>query len=280
MINEFKIKTAVIPIAGLGTRFLPVTRSVPKVLLPVLDTPIIEYAVREVVSCGITNIIFVMNRNMNIVKEYFDKKTELLNSLKKSNNLEEFKRQEEISNLANIEIVYQDEPLGLGHAILQSKTKIDSEYFLVVLPDDLIFNKVNASNQILNVHNKFGGMCIGLKEIPKEEISHKGIVDGNLIEKNIYSLNNLIEKPEIENAPSNLSIIGRYILNTKIFELIKNQSPGALGEIQITDAIKNCIEYDNLYGKLLEGKHFDAGNPNGMLEASVFVSKKTSTNSF
>ena len=114
----------------------------------------------------------------------------------------------------------------------------------------------------------------------KEEISHKGIVDGNLIEKNIYSLNNLIEKPEIENAPSNLSIIGRYILNTKIFELIEKQSPGALGEIQITDAIKNCIEYDNLYGKLLEGKHFDAGNPNGMLEASVFVSKKTSTNSF
>ena len=146
--------------------------------------------------------------------------------------------------------------------------------FLVVLPDDLIFNNINASKQLLEVHNKLGGTCIGLKEIPEEEISNKGIVEGKLIKKNIYSLSNMVEKPELENAPSNLSIIGRYILNKKIFELLEKQTPGALGEIQITDSIKNSIEFESVYGKLIEGEHFDAGNPKGMLEASNYLTSQ------
>ena len=274
MTNKSLIKSAVIPVAGIGTRFLPITRSVPKVLLPLINRPIIEYAVREIVSCGISDIIFVMGRNMNIVKEYFDEKSDLLKYLKDSNNFEKIKEQKEISKLANIEVVYQDKALGLGHAILQSQSRIKSEYFLVVLPDDLIFNNINAAKQLLDVHNKLGGTCIGLKEVPEEEISNKGIVEGKLIEKNIYSLSNMVEKPELQNAPSNLSIIGRYILNKKIFKLLEQQSPGALGEIQITDSIKKSIEFENVYGKLIKGEHFDAGNPKGMLEATIHLTNQ------
>ena len=274
MSNKFLIKSAVIPVAGIGTRFLPITRSVPKVLLPLINRPIIEYAVREIVSCGISDIIFVMGRNMNIVKEYFDEKSDLLKYLKDSNNFEKIKEQEEISKLANIDVVYQDKALGLGHAILQSKSKVKSEYFLVVLPDDLIFNDINAVKQILEVHNKLGGTCVGLKEVQEEEISNKGIVEGKLIKKNIYSLSNMVEKPEIVNAPSNLSIIGRYILNKKIFELLEKQSNSALGEIQITDSIKNSMKFENVYGKLIEGEHFDVGNPKGMLEASIYLTNQ------
>ena len=273
MIKNFKLKYAVVPIAGLGTRFLPVTRTVPKVLLPVINTPVIEFAVREIAGIGIENIVFVMGPDMEIVKDYFKPNTKLTGHLERSNQTELQKQQVEISELADISVIYQNEPRGLGDAILLTQKFIGYDPFLVVLPDDLVFHEISASQQLVDSRKNNDGTFVALTPVQNNEIPKKGIISGHQLQQNFYKITNMVEKPSIKEAPSNLSILGRYILTNEIFDALRDTKPGKGGEIQLTDGINLLITGTDVYGVVLDGHHIDVGNPSGMMEAMLQTTK-------
>lgn len=276
MINNFKLKYAVVPVAGLGTRFLPVTRTVPKVLLPIISTPVIEFAVREIAEIGIENIVFVIGPDMEIVKDYFKPNSKLMDYLKRSNQIELQKQQSEISNLANISVIYQSKPRGLGDAILLTQKFVGYNPFLVVLPDDLVFHEISASQQLVNSRKNNEGTFVALTRVQNSEIPKKGIISGHELQQNFYKITHMIEKPSIDKAPSNLSIVGRYILTNEIFDALRDTKPGKGDEIQLTDGINLLKTGTDVYGVVLDGHHIDVGNPSGMLEAMLRASKSDS----
>ncbi|MFL2664866.1 MAG: UTP--glucose-1-phosphate uridylyltransferase [Dehalococcoidia bacterium] len=268
-----KIKKAVIPVAGLGTRFLPITKSVPKPLLPVIDKPIIEYAVREASNLGINEIALVISPNMNEVVNYFNFNHQYINQLKKINNTEQIKKLETISNLAKVTEIIQENPIGPGDAILQAKEFCNNEPFLVIFPDDLVFDQLSASAQILNEYNKYGNSVIGLIKIHESQIPFKGIVDISSYDKNTNQINYVVEKPTIKNAPSDISILGRYIFTSDIFNYLEKCKNSVNGELQITDAIQMLIKNSLVLGKIISGYHADCGSPEGMLRAIIKAAK-------
>ena len=264
------IRKAVFPCAGLGTRFLPATKAQPKEMLPVFDRPAIQYVVEEALSAGLKEMIIVTGRGKQAIENHFDKSFELEHFLKEKNKTELLKNVERISDLADIHYVRQKEPLGLGHAILCAKTFVGDEPFTVFLADDIIYSKKPAIYDLIEVYNKFNSSVLYVEKVPKENIPSYGIIKYKSIGKNIYEVIDVVEKPGIKEAPSNLGIVGRYVFTPQIFEAIESTSKGKLGEIQVTDAIKLLIKSGKkFYAVGLNGKRYDTGTYLGYIQASI-----------
>ncbi|MBI4458451.1 MAG: UTP--glucose-1-phosphate uridylyltransferase GalU [Acidobacteria bacterium] len=270
-----KVRKAVFPAAGLGTRFLPATKAQPKEMLPLVDKPIIQYVVEEAVQSGIENIIIVTGRGKNAIEDHFDVSYELEKILEERGRQDLLGVVREVSDLIHISYVRQKEALGLGHAILMARELIGEEPFAVLLGDDIIDAPVPCLRQMLEVYESHPASIIAIQEVPREAISSYGVISGSPIAHNgesnrLYQLNDLVEKPPAESAPSNLAIIGRYILEPQIFELLASTAAGAGGEIQLTDGLRALLRSDHsIYGYRFEGKRYDAGDKLGFLMATV-----------
>ncbi|MFP6779917.1 MAG: UTP--glucose-1-phosphate uridylyltransferase [Alphaproteobacteria bacterium] len=270
MNSSNEIKTVVFPIAGLGSRFLPITKLVAKELLPILNKPLIEYAVSEALKSGIEKFIFVTSPDKQPITNYFRKNKKLENELRDKNS----KYLEIISNNLipeeNIIEVIQDKPMGLGHAIWCAKDYISGP-FAVILPDDLVVSEVPCIKQMIEVYKKYKSNIVAIQEVDKINISKYGVIDFSQKNQNIYHVRDMIEKPDQEKAPSNLAVIGRYILSPNIIKELSMLKTGFGGEIQLTDAIKNSINSENVIGYKFEGNRFDCGNVMGALEAQLSI---------
>jgi len=264
-----KVRKAVIPAAGLGTRFLPATKAQPKEMLPIVDKPTIQYIVEEAVESGIEEILIISGRNKRAIEDHFDKSFELEMELSGNGKEDLLKEVQKISNLANVYYIRQKEPKGLGHAIGCAETFVQNEPFAVLLGDDIVVSKTPCLKQLIDRHSLYKTSILGVQEVPKEDVDKYGIVDGKFIEDNVYKVNNLIEKPKIEEAPSNIAILGRYIINPGIFDALRNTKPGKGGEIQLTDALKILMESEAMYAYCFEGRRYDVGDRLGFLIATV-----------
>lgn len=268
------VRKAVIPAAGLGTRFLPVTSAVPKPLLPVIDKPLIEYGVAELASSGIHEIAIVLSPGLEAVADYFRPSESLIEELTKREDSERLTRLRKITELADITLIEQKEPRGLGHAVLMAQDFIGDEPFAVLLPDDLIWSQVPVIAQLTRVFEELKGNVLAAKRVPTESISSLGIIASDPLTPGVHRVHGLIEKPLLEEAPSDLAIIGRYILMPEVFDRVKNGLVGALGEIQLTDAIATTIGTTPLHACEFTGHHIDAGTPRGMLEANLYEAQR------
>lgn len=266
-----RVRKAVIPAAGFGTRFLPVTRSVPKVLLPVLEVPAIQFSVEEAARAGIEHVVMVISRGQEATSDYFHRVPDLESTLEKRGNTAVLKRMLEISSMMETSYVYQDEPLGLGHAVLQARDVIGSEPFAVFLPDDIIWSDMPTIGDMINVFSEHNGCVIAVKEVPDEAVPALGIINPRPIDDRVSEILGMVEKPKLEDAPSNLAIIGRYVLTPDVFDALEKVKPGAVGEIQLTDAIDAVRKTQGAYAYRFAGDHFDVGTPLGMLKASVYA---------
>jgi UTP--glucose-1-phosphate uridylyltransferase len=264
-----KIKKAVIPAAGLGTRFLPVTKAQPKEMLPIVDKPAIQYIVEEAVNSGIEEILIITGRNKRAIEDHFDSSYEIEAELRQKKRYDLLQLLEEISKLAQIYYTRQKEPKGLGHALLCAKAFVGNEPFAVMLGDDIVDSSVPCLKQIIDIYNKFQTSIVGVQEVPRAELNKYGIVSGTKIEKDIYIVKDLIEKPEIDKAPSNIAILGRYIITPKIFDILENAKPGINGEIQLTDALKRQLKFEPIYAYIFNGKRYDIGDKIGFLRANI-----------
>jgi len=269
------IKKAVFPVAGLGTRFLPATKANPKEMLPVVDKPLIQYAVEEAIQSGITELIFVTGRNKRSIEDHFDKNVELEASLIASNK--NFLLESIRSIIpSHVKCIYtrQSEPLGLGHAVLQAKTIINDEPFAVLLADDLTDAHTPVLKQLILQHQKEQSSVIAIEDIPKEKTVQYGIVDVGDSKNNLYKINSIVEKPQPIDAPSTLGVIGRYVFNPEIFDCLEKIKPGKGGEIQLTDAIQMLLSQQAIFAYLFEGKRYDCGDKLGFIKANIEFSKK------
>jgi len=264
-----KIKKAIIPAAGLGTRFLPATKAQPKEMLPIVDKPTIQYIVEEAVQSGIEDILIITGRNKRAIEDHFDKSVELELELKKKNQESLLSLVEDISNMVNIHYIRQKEPKGLGHAIYCAKSFVGNEPFAVLLGDDVVDSEVPVLKQMIEQFERYNCTIIGVQEVPEEDVHKYGIVSGTFIEDRLYKVNDLIEKPRREEAPSNIAILGRYIITPRIFEILEHTPPGRGGEIQLTDALKTLLNYEAIYAYNFIGKRYDVGDKLGYLMATV-----------
>jgi len=268
------ITKAVIPVGGLGTRFLPATRTVPKPLLPVLNVPVIEYAVREAAEAGVIDVAIVMSPGMESVAEYFGKQEVLVSELKSRGRDELLEKQLEIASLVNVTTIYQYDPKGPGHAILQAREFCDGEPFVTIFPDDFIINDVSATEQLMQVYRKYGGSVIAVNEAADEIIQTKGVVGGKSVGGGVHEVDVLVEKPALKDAPSNLAIVARYVLENAVFDYLSEEHKGSGGEVQITDAIASLLGNNPIHAREISGFHADTGNPSGMLQAAIHVAKQ------
>lgn len=268
------IKKAVIPAAGLGTRFLPATKAQPKEMLPIVDKPTIQYIIEEAVQSGITDIIIVTGKNKRAIEDHFDKSIELEMLLQKKGQNDLLKTVENISNMVDIHYVRQKEPLGLGHAVLCAKTFIGDEPFAVLLGDDIVDSRVPALKQLMERYNKVQASIIGCKEVLPADVSKYGIVNFQEQYEDLFLVKNLVEKPKVEEAPSTQAIIGRYILTPAIFEILETVKPDPMGEIQLTEALDLLLEKEPLYSYIIEGHRYDVGDKFGFLQASIDFAMK------
>ena len=268
-----KIKKAVIPAAGLGTRFLPATKASPKEMLPIVDKPMIQYAVEEAEKCGIKEFIMITGKSKRAIEDHFDSAWELEENLK-SKGKESMLA--EIQHLLHLQFAFirQKTPLGLGHAILCSKPFVHDEPFAVLLSDDIIDPDSNLLGKMMQFYNEYQAIVLALQRVPKTEIHRYGAIAGREINKNFYEITDMVEKPKPSSAPSDIAIIGRYILTPDIFHFIEATSPGKGGEIQLTDALKAILKKGSIYGYLFEGKRYDAGDKLGYLKATVELALK------
>ncbi len=266
---ELKVRKAVLPVAGFGTRFLPATKSSSKEMLPLVDKPLIHYAVKDAVDAGIEQIIFITVRGKRAIEDYFDISFELEYHLKFQGKEELIEEMRKISNMADFVYMRQKEPKGLGHAVLRAKDVVGDEPFAVILADDVIEHQISGTKQLMDIFNRYHCSVIGLEKVPKDEVYKYGIVDGKEIEDGVFKLETFVEKPPVDKAPSDMAIIGRYIFTPKIFEELEKTPVGAKGEIQLTDAIASLSNQEVVYGKLIEGKRFDCGSKDGFLKATV-----------
>ena len=269
------VRKAVIPVAGLGTRFFPVTKRVPKALLPVLSTPLIQHAVEDAVLAGITEVAFVEDANM--VSPYFEFSTELDEVLRERGKDELADSIADICGMASFESIIQPEPLGLGHAVLMAKDFVGQDPFVVLLPDEVLWGEPSATAQLLEVKSKFGSTVIGLMRTSWDDVHTKGIVAGKAIEDDVIGIDTMVEKPPRNEAPSNLAIVGRYAFDATIFNKLADVEPGAGGEIQLTDAMAECIGDEPVHGVELRARRFDAGVPEGMFGATLYQAAKDAT---
>jgi UTP--glucose-1-phosphate uridylyltransferase len=267
-----KVRKAIIPAAGLGTRFLPATKAQPKEMLPIVDKPTIQYIIEEAVASGIEDIIIVTGRGKRAIEDHFDKSYELEETLAKKGKYDVLEEVQGISKLANIHYIRQKEPLGLGHAISCASRFIGDEPFAVLLGDDIVHSPEKPClKQLVDVYERYNSSVIGVQEVPEQDVSKYGVIsiNPNGIEDGVYHINDLVEKPQREEAPSNYAIMGRYVLRPEIFEILENQKPGAGGEIQLTDAIKTLNQMQMVVGYEFEGERHDVGDKFGFVRATV-----------
>ena len=268
------IRKAIIPAAGFGTRFLPVTRTIPKVMLPVLNEPAIQFSVREAADAGIEHIVFVISRGQEATNDYFQPVPLLEHALEERGNADLLKEMRDISSMMQTSFVYQDEPLGLGHAVLMAKDEIGDEPFAVFLPDDIIWADSPPIGDMIKVFSEHKSSVIAVKQVPDEAIPNLGVIDPEPLNDKVYRIKGMVEKPRLEDAPSNLAIVGRYVLTPEVFDALKQAPPGAIGEIQLTDAIEAVRAEQGAYAYKVVADHFDVGTPLGMLKASVYAALK------
>ena len=268
-----KVKKAVIPAAGLGTRFLPVTKSMPKEMLPLIDTPAIHYVVKEAVESGIDDIIIITGRGKRAVEDYFDESPELEMSLKKSKKNDLLKAVKDISSLANVHYIRQKEPKGLPDAVLKAEKHVGDEPFAVLLGDDIITSKKPCTKQLIDVFNKYTSSVIAVQKVPIKKISRYGSVKGTKLEVNLdndlYLIENIVEKPRVEEAPSNIAAIGRYVFMPEIFDFIKQTPPSINNELQIADSINILRKSQKVYASSFSGKRYDIGDKLGYIQAII-----------
>src|SRR5215469_662209 len=271
---QAKVRKAVFPAAGLGTRFLPATKAQPKEMLPVVDKPIIQYGVEEALHSGIQNIIIVTGRGKSAIEDHFDVSFELENLLETRSKKELLATVRNISDMINVSYVRQKEALGLGHAVLRAMELVGQEPFSVVLADDLIDAETPCLRQLLDVYSFFCSPVLAVMEVPRENISAYGAIDAEPIRHNgredrVFRIRDLVEKPKAADAPSNLAIIGRYVLTPEIFDSLQSIDPGSGGEIQLTDGLKHLLRSRPIYAYRFEGTRYDAGDKLGFLKATV-----------
>jgi UTP--glucose-1-phosphate uridylyltransferase len=264
------IRKAVFPAAGLGTRFLPATKAQPKEMLPLVDKPIIQYGVEEAVASGIDNIILVTGRGKNAIEDHFDVSVELESFLEARGKREQLDEIRKISNLINFSYVRQGEPLGLGHAVLVTKALVGDEPFAVILGDDVIDADPPAMRQMIDVFNEVNGPVLAVERVPKADVSSYGIIDAEEIRDGVYRIRDMVEKPPQEEAPSDLAIIGRYILTPDIFPALEATASDRTGEIQLTNGLRRLLQSRPIYGCRVNGVRHDTGNKLGFLKAVVY----------
>ena len=264
-----KVNKAVIPAAGLGTRFFPITKSVPKELLPILDKPALHYVVNEALEAGITEIIIVTSPGKTALADYFNPDSDFQYHLEMNGDESLIFEMKRLSSMADIRFVTQDKPLGLGHAVLVAKSLVGHEPFAIMLPDDIVRNDTGVLSQMLNTGEELSGGVLAVEQVLWEEVGKYGVIDPHQLSEKYYQVKHLIEKPNISNAPSNLAIVGRYILSPNIFDSLECTVPGAKGEIQLTDALSQLLEYQEMYAYEFEGYRYDCGTPIGLLKASL-----------
>jgi len=270
-VGKMEIKKAVIPAAGLGTRFLPATKSMPKEMLPIIDTPAIHYVVKEAVDAGIDDIIIITGRGKRAIEDYFDESPELEMHLRRNKKEKLLKLVKNISSLANVHYIRQKEPKGLPDAILKAEKHVGNEPFAVLLGDDIIKSKKPCIQQLIDVFKKYSFPVIAVQEVPIEKISRYGIIKGKEIKTNLdnklYLIEDIVEKPRVDEAPSNLAAIGRYVFTPEMFDAIKETQPGLNNELQIADSIKILGQSQNVYASNFSGKRYDIGDKLGYVEA-------------
>jgi UTP--glucose-1-phosphate uridylyltransferase len=269
-----KVRKAVFPAAGLGTRFLPATKAQPKEMLSLVDKPLIQYGVEEAIHSGVSNIIIVTGRGKSAIEDHFDVSFELEHLLETRGKKDLLATVRAVSDMINVAYVRQKEALGLGHAVLRAKELVANEPFSVILSDDVIDSETPALRQLLDVYEFYGAPVVALMEVPRENISAYGVVDAEPVahaggRDRLYRIRNLVEKPKVSDAPSNLAIIGRYVLTPEVFASLESIEAGSGGEIQLTDGLKHLLRGRPIYGYRFEGTRYDAGDKLGFLKATV-----------
>ena len=271
------VKKAIIPAAGLGTRFLPATKSQPKEMLPIVDKPTLQYIIEEAIESGIEEILIITGRSKKSIEDHFDKSVELELELEQKGKTEMLEMVQQISNMVNIHYIRQKEPKGLGHAIYCAKSFIGNDPFAVLLGDDIVDSETPCLKQLIGAYNEYKTSILGVQEVAKEDTDKYGILDCKHIEDRVYKVKDMVEKPNVDEAPSNIAILGRYIITPAIFEILENQKPGKGGEIQLTDALKTLGQQEAIYAYNFEGRRYDVGDKLGFLEATIdFALKRDS----
>ena len=270
-----KVKKAIIPAAGLGTRFLPATKAQPKEMLPIVDKPTIQYIIEEAVASGIEEILVITGRNKKCIEDHFDKSIELEIELEKSGKTEMLEMVRNISDMVDIHYIRQKEPKGLGHAIHCAKTFVGNEPFAVMLGDDVVDSRLPCLKQLMDCYQEYNTTILGVQKVPESDVSKYGIVEGIHIEDKVYKVKDMVEKPSPEETSSNIAILGRYIITPDIFEILESTKPGKNGEIQLTDALQTLIGREAMYAYEFEGRRYDVGDKLGFLQATIeFALKK------
>lgn len=264
-----QIKKAIIPAAGLGTRFLPATKAQPKEMLPIVDKPTIQYIVEEAIASGIEDIIIVTGRTKKAIEDHFDKSVELEMELERNEKHDLLEIARSVSDLVNLYFIRQKEPRGLGHAIYTARAFVKDEPFAVLLGDDIIDAEKPCLKQMIEVYNEYQSSILGVQTVETSQVSKYGIVDGNQIADRVYTVQDMVEKPRVEDAPSNVAVLGRYIITPGIFKYLAKQEIGAGGEIQLTDALCKLAKEENMYAYNFMGRRYDVGSKMGFLEATV-----------
>ncbi|MGB9803656.1 UTP--glucose-1-phosphate uridylyltransferase GalU [Desulfofundulus sp.] len=264
-----QIRKAIIPAAGLGVRFLPATKAQPKEMLPVVDKPTIQYIIEEAVRSGIEDILIITGRHKRAIEDHFDKSPDLEEQLKARDKIELLELVQDISEMVDIYYVRQKEPRGLGHAVYCARKFIGNEPFAVLLGDDIVRSRTPCLKQLLNLYEELPGTILAVQEVPPEDVSKYGILDAEPIREGVYRVRDLVEKPAREEAPSRLAIMGRYIIDPRIFDILAEIPPGAGGEIQLTDALRVLCREQPVYGLAFKGRRYDVGDKLGYLKAMV-----------
>ena len=264
-----RIKKAIIPAAGLGTRFLPATKSQPKEMLPIIDKPTLQYIIEEAIESGIEEILIITGRNKRSIEDHFDKSVELELELERKGKLDLLELVQDISNMIDIHYIRQKEPKGLGDAIYCARHFIGDEPFAVLLGDDIVDSKVPCLKQLIDCYDEYKTSVIGVQEVDEEDVDKYGILKVKHIEDRVYKVKDMIEKPSIDMAPSNIAILGRYIITPSIFEILENQQVGIGGEVQLTDALRTLARQEAIYAYNFEGKRYDVGDKLGFLQATI-----------
>ena len=265
-----KIRKAIIPAAGLGTRFLPATKAQPKEMLPIVDKPTIQYIIEEAIASGIEEILIITGRNKKCIEDHFDKSVELEMELKKNNKKELLELVKDISEMVDIHYIRQKEPKGLGHAISCAKTFVGDEPFAILLGDDIVYNEgTPCLKQLIDCYDEYKTSILGVQTVAHENVCKYGIVDGIQIEDKVCKVKGLVEKPPVNEAPSNTAILGRYIVTPRIFDILDKTKPGKGNEIQLTDALLELVKEEAMYAYNFEGRRYDVGDKLGYLQATV-----------
>jgi len=263
------VRKAIIPAAGLGTRFLPATKAVPKEMLPIVDKPAIQYTVEEAAASGIEQILIISATGKGAIEDHFDRSVELETALRQRDDTERLDQIEAIAEMAEVFYIRQKAPLGLGHAVAAAASFVGDEPFAVLLGDDIVVNPIPCLRQLLDIHEQYGTSVVGVQEVGRDDVSKYGIVDGDEVGRGLFRLTGVVEKPAAELAPSRMAVMGRYVITPALFPILSETAPGIGGEVQLTDALNTLLGHEAVYAAAFSGRRYDVGSKQGFLEANV-----------